>query len=53
MSPLAVLARGYALATTREGRVLRRATELAVGDAFKVRLEEGSVSARVEATHDR
>jgi exodeoxyribonuclease VII large subunit len=46
VSPLGVLERGYSLATDTEGRVLRRASELEEGRLFRLRLQEGSISAR-------
>ena len=48
MSPLAVLGRGYALVRRSEdGRVVRRATDVAVGDALDVQLAEGALGADV------
>jgi len=48
MSPLGVLGRGYALARRSEdGRVVRRATDVAVGDALDVQLAEGSIGVAV------
>lgn len=47
MSPLAVLARGYAIALGRDGKAVRRASELLPGDLLKVRLHEGEVEAEV------
>jgi len=49
LSPLAVLSRGYAIATTA-GRVVRRASEVTAGDVVDVRLGEGSLRARVESS---
>lgn len=50
LSPLAVLGRGYAIVwRTPDGTLLRRASEVAVGDALRVRLAEGEIAARVEA----
>jgi exodeoxyribonuclease VII large subunit len=48
LSPLAVLARGYAVAV-REGsqRPLKAASEVRPGDAIRVRLSEGQLRARV------
>lgn len=48
LSPLAVLGRGYALAWDQEGRLLRRAGQVAMGQAIRVRLAQGSLRARVE-----
>lgn len=48
LSPLAVLARGYAIALRGDdGRVVRRARDVAPGDALVVRVAEGRVEARV------
>jgi len=48
MSPLAVLGRGYALATDEGGRVLRSTRGVSEGDTLRVRLAEGSLRCRVE-----
>jgi exodeoxyribonuclease VII large subunit len=50
LSPLAVLGRGYSL-TSRlaDGRLLRSASEAAVGDALRTRLADGEITSRVEA----
>ncbi|MES2124625.1 MAG: exodeoxyribonuclease VII large subunit [Gemmatimonadota bacterium] len=48
LSPLAVLGRGYAVARTSEGKVLRRVTDLPPGTAFTLSVSDGSVAARVE-----
>jgi exodeoxyribonuclease VII large subunit len=50
LSPLAVLGRGYAIATHRDGRVARRAEELTIGERLRLRLLEGHADVRVEAT---
>lgn len=47
LSPLAVLSRGYALATTPEGRILLRAKDVNPGDPLWVRLSEGRLRATV------
>ncbi len=48
LSPLAVLGRGYALARRAEdGRILRRARDVVVGDAIDVQLAEGAIGAEV------
>ena len=50
LSPLGVLARGYAIVQRRDdGAIVRRAGEVAVGDGLRVRLAEGELDARVEA----
>lgn len=47
LSPLAVLARGYAIARDGEGRVVKAARELEAGDEVRVLLGEGAFRARV------
>jgi exodeoxyribonuclease VII large subunit len=49
LSPLKVLARGYAIATRADGRALRSAEDVAPGDPIEVRLHEGSISAEVRS----
>ena len=48
MSPLAVLGRGYALATGARGEMLRSARGVKEGETVRVRLAEGSLRCRVE-----
>lgn len=48
LSPLAVLKRGYAIAEDVDGKLLRDAESVKVGDAVKVRLEKGRLVTRVE-----
>ncbi|MGH7533230.1 MAG: exodeoxyribonuclease VII large subunit [Gemmatimonadales bacterium] len=48
LSPLKVLGRGYAVATSVEGRVLMTVEDLPPGAAFTLRVSDGSVPARVE-----
>lgn len=51
LSPLAVLGRGYAIALHEaSGKALLDASECKPGDALRIRLHEGEVAARVEAT---
>ena len=50
MSPLAVLARGYAVARTANGTVLRSADEVAVGETIDVTLGRGSLACTVNET---
>jgi exodeoxyribonuclease VII large subunit len=47
LSPLKVLARGYAVARGTSGAVLRRATDFRPGLPFRLTLADGDVSARV------
>ncbi len=51
LSPLAVLGRGYALATDGEGRVLRHAEQVQPTQQIEVRLAHGRLTATVDATH--
>lgn len=51
MSPLKVLGRGYAIVTDPEGRAVRSAGEVEVGDPLRVRVAEGSFE--VEVTRAR
>jgi exodeoxyribonuclease VII large subunit len=48
LSPLSTLARGYAVPLDPAGRVLRRAADFAPGAEFRLRVVDGSVTARVE-----
>jgi len=48
LSPLGVLSRGYAIAQDSEGRLLRDAEAVKVGDRVNVRLERGRLETRVE-----
>ena len=51
LSPLKVLARGYAIAMDGDGLALRDAREAAVGDRIRLRLHTGSLDCRVEDVH--
>ena len=46
-SPLAVLGRGYAIATDSQGQAVRDAADLSVGAKFELRVRSGSLSATV------
>jgi exodeoxyribonuclease VII large subunit len=48
LSPLAVLARGYAVARDPAGRVLRRRGDFVTGARFRLTVSDGDVGARVE-----
>jgi len=48
LSPLSVLARGYAIARTAEGRVVKEAAQVQVGDRLDVLLHRGSLRCQVE-----
>ena len=47
MSPLKVLTRGYAMAQTDDGQVLRSVKQTGVGERIKISLSDGSLSATV------
>jgi len=47
LSPLAVLGRGYAIATTPVGRAVRSASDVSVGETIAVRVHRGSFDATV------
>jgi exodeoxyribonuclease VII large subunit len=47
LSPLAVLSRGYALVWDGQGRLLRDAAGVEVGESVRIRLESGALAARV------
>lgn len=48
LSPLRVLARGYAMPTAPDGRVLKRRADFLPGERFDLRVSDGSIAARVE-----
>ena len=48
LSPLAVLHRGYAIAQNADGRLLRDAESVNIGDQVDVRLAKGKLKTRVE-----
>jgi exodeoxyribonuclease VII large subunit len=48
LSPLAVLHRGYAIALADDGRLIRDAEAVSIGDAVQVRLAKGKLKTRVE-----
>lgn len=47
LSPLAVLQRGYAIVTKKDGRLVRSVAQLLPGDEILVRLPDGSFAAQV------
>jgi exodeoxyribonuclease VII large subunit len=53
MSPLKVLERGYAIAHAADGRIVREAQTVAVGDALHLRLWKGALDCRVEGTENK
>lgn len=48
LSPLAVLGRGYAIATRADGRAVRSANDVRAGDAIRVRVRDARIDASVE-----
>lgn len=48
LSPLAILERGYAIARTPRGDVIRRARDVSRGDVLDVRVGDGEIGCRVE-----
>lgn len=53
LSPLRVLARGYAAAATDAGAVVRSVRDVETGDKLSLRLHDGSLSCRVEGKQER
>jgi exodeoxyribonuclease VII large subunit len=49
ISPLATLARGYAVAINADGKALTSATQVSANDSIKIRLHDGQLSAVVTA----
>lgn len=43
LSPLAVLARGYAIVFDHQGRIIKRATDVQTGERLRIRLAEGEM----------
>lgn len=53
LSPLAVLQRGYAIAQSEDGKLLRDAKTVSVGDSVRIRLAKGTLKTIVESvTHE-
>ena len=52
MSPLKVLGRGYAVARTEDGGILRSSDQVQPGDRIRLRLAQGSLGCRVEEKED-
>lgn len=48
LSPLKVLARGYAVARDENGTILKRVVQLPSGKAFRLRVTDGEVNGRVQ-----
>ena len=52
LSPLKVLGRGYAVARTEDGGILRSSDQVQPGDRIRLRLAQGSLGCRVEEKED-
>ena len=52
MSPLKVLGRGYAIASRKDGSVLREAKDAAVGESLRLRLGKGAVQCTVDGKEE-
>ncbi|MEG0303429.1 exodeoxyribonuclease VII large subunit [Gordonibacter sp.] len=50
LSPLAVLARGYAVARTEQGAVVKRVEQVGEGSRISVAVSDGELACRVEST---
>lgn len=48
LSPLKVLARGYAVARDTDGQILKRVAQLPSGKEFRLRVSDGEVNGRVQ-----
>ena len=49
MSPLRVLARGYAVATNENGKIVRSTTDTKIGDRLRLQVTDGVIPCRVES----
>jgi exodeoxyribonuclease VII large subunit len=52
LSPLAVLERGYAIAQDKNGRLVREASSVSIGDALQVRLAKGKLDCLVNSVEE-
>lgn len=50
LSPLSVLGRGYAIVSHQDGRAVRSAAEVALGERLRVRLHQGELTATAESS---
>lgn len=54
LSPLAVLGRGYSIVhTLRDGKVLKKSTDVSAGESVRARLHEGELICQVQTTHSQ
>ena len=51
-NPLAVLERGYSIARRADGRIVRAAGDVKIGDTVTTRLARGEFTSEVKHTHD-
>ena len=49
MSPLKVLSRGYSIASGENGKIIKKTTDVIVGEKIKLRVEDGSIDCTVDA----
>ena len=52
LSPLKVLTRGYAMAQSEDGGIIRSVSQVATGDTIRVNFNDGSVSASVTSVEE-
>ena len=52
LSPLSTLARGYSVARTTDGRVLRTVEDFSPGTPFQLRVSGGTIDAEALSTHN-
>jgi exodeoxyribonuclease VII large subunit len=52
LSPLAVLQRGYAIAQDKDGRLVRDAAAVTIGESLRLRLAQGKLNCRVESAEE-
>ncbi len=52
LSPLATLARGYAIVSTPTGQIIRQAGAVRTGETVRTRLAQGALTCRVEKIHE-
>ena len=53
VSPLATLARGYAIVRDQNGELRSSAGDLSAGDQIEIQLQDGSVDAEVKSVKQR
>lgn len=47
MSPLKVLARGYAINTTKDGRIVKKTDDVKIGEKISVQVQDGNINCTV------